>query len=64
MNESQVKKYRFQQTKFGKETIEILEKMRESYYSKFNMRKGTIKIGKVTPLVNGRTGLIDKFIED
>lgn len=59
-----MEQYRFQQSEAGQEQLQMLEFMRSQYCKKLNIFPSKIKIGKLSPLVNGNTGIIDRFIEE
>ncbi|WP_279606837.1 hypothetical protein [Blautia hansenii] len=40
-----------------------MEKMKNQYNDKLSIHKSAIKTGRLSPLVNGNTGEVDRFIE-
>ena len=64
ITQEQKDRYQHQQTEAGKRTVQMLEQMKMQYCKNLNISPSKIKTGKLIPLVNGRTGEIDKFIEE
>lgn len=64
VTQEQRKRYSFQQTKEGKETLAMKEYMKREYCSKLNIPISKIKTGKLIPLVDGNTGELVRFIEE
>ena len=64
ITQEQKDRYQFQQTEAGKQTVQMLEQMKTQYCKDLNISPSQIRTGKLIPLVNGRTGIIDRFIEE
>ncbi len=64
MTQEQKDRYLFQQSEVGQKTLEMLDYMKQQYCNNFKIPVYQIKTGKLIPLVNGRTGMIDRFIEE
>ena len=64
ITQEQKDRYQFQQTEAGKRTVQMLEQMKSQYCNDLNISPSQIRTGKLIPLVNGRTGEIDRFIEE
>lgn len=62
--QEQKDRYNFQQTNTGKDVLSMLEHMKKQYCLKLGIPVSKIKTGKLTPLVNGYTGEIERFIEE
>ncbi|MCB5599864.1 hypothetical protein [Blautia hansenii] len=63
ITQEQKDRYKYQQTESGKQVIQLLEKMKNQYNDKLSIHKSAIKTGRLSPLVNGNTGEVDRFIE-
>ena len=59
-----MKRFQYQSTPRGKEILQMFESMKNIYCTELGIPFSEIKTGKLTPLVNGTTNMIDKFIED
>ncbi len=64
ITQEQIDRYQFQQTEAGKRTVQMLEQMKSQYCKDLNISPSQIRTGKLIPLVNDRTGIIDRFIEE
>ena len=64
ITQEQKERYEYQQTEAGKRTIQMLEQMKWKCSKNLNIPHDQIKTGKLKPLVNGKTGEIDRFIEE
>ena len=64
ITQDQMDRYQYQQTEAGKRTVQMLEQMKSQYCKDLNIHPRKIRTGKLIPLVNGRTGEIDRFIEE
>ena len=64
ITQEQKDRYQFQQTEAGKRTVQMLEQMKSQYCKDLNISPSQIRTGKLIPLVNDRTGEIDRFIEE
>ena len=64
ITQEQKDRFLFQQTEAGQETIQALEYMKRQYCNDLKIPANQIRTGKLIPLVNGRTGMIDRFIEE
>ena len=64
ITQEQKDRYQFQQTEAGKRTVQMLEQMKSQYCKDLNISPSQIRTGKLIPLVNDRTGIIDRFIEE
>ena len=64
ITQDQMDRYQYQQTEAGKRTVQMLEQMKTQYCKDLNISPSQIRTGKLIPLVNGRTGEIDRFIEE
>lgn len=64
ITQEQIDRYQYQQTEAGQKTLRALEYMKTEYCRELKIPASQIKTGKLIPLVNGRTGLIDRFIEE
>ena len=64
VTQEQKDRYNFQQTNTGKDVLSMLEHMKKQYCLKLGIPVNKIKTGKLTPLVNGYTGEIERFIEE
>ena len=64
ITQEQKDRFQYQQTEAGKRTIEMLEYMKRQYFNDLGIPLDQIRTGKLIPLVNGRTGIIDRFIEE
>ena len=63
VTQEQKDRYKYLQTESGKQVIQLLEKMKNQYNDKLSIHKSAIKTGRLSPLVNGNTGEVDRFIE-
>lgn len=64
ITQEQKERYQYQQTEAGQQVMKMLEYMKTEYCRELQIPVSQIKTGKLIPLINGRTGLIDKFIEE
>lgn len=64
ITQEQKERYEYQQTEAGKQIVQMLEQMKSQYCKNLNISPSKIKTGKLKPLVNGKTGEIDRFIEE
>ena len=64
MTKEQKERYLYQQTEAGKDTMEMLDYLKEQYCEKLGIPSSKIRTGKLTALVNANTGMIDRFIEE
>ena len=64
VTQEQMERFRYQQTDKGKEIIQMLEYIKGEYCKNLQIPPGKIKTGKLSPLTNGYTGKIDRFIEE
>ena len=64
ITQEQKERFQFQQTEAGQKTIQALEHLKQIYCKDLKIPSDQIKTGKLIPLVNGRTGLIDRFNEE
>ena len=64
ITQEQKERYQYQQTEAGQQVMKMLEKLKTDYCRDLKIPVSQIRTGKLIPLVNGRTGLIDKFIEE
>ena len=64
ITQEQVEKYNFQQTRTGRNVVEMLEYLKKQYCDKLHIPITEIKTGKLRPLVNGKTGELDRFFEE
>ena len=64
MTQEQIERYEFQQTEEGQKTVQMLERMKNQCCKELGIPLCKIKTGKLIPLVNGNTGMIDRFIEE
>lgn len=64
VTQEQKDRYNFQQTNTGKDVLSMCECLKKKYCLKLGIPVSKIKIGKLTPLVNGYTGEIERFIEE
>lgn len=63
ITQDQIKRYKYQQTEAGKKMLQMSEWMKNQYCTQLGIPISEIKTGKLSPLVNGNTGEIDRFIE-
>lgn len=63
ITQEQIKRYEFQQTEAGQKMLQMSEWMKKQYCIQFGIPFSDIKTGKLSPLINGNTGEIDRFIE-
>lgn len=64
ITQEQIDRYEFQKTEAGKTMLQMTEWMKKEYCTKIGIPFSEIKTGKLTPLVNGYTGKIDRFNEE
>lgn len=64
VTQEQKDRYDFQQTTIGKQVVELLESQKKHYCNRLGIPVVKIKTGKLTPLIHGRTGKLDRFIEE
>ncbi len=64
VTQEQKDRYNYQQTDMGQDVLSMLEHMKKQYCMKLGIPVGKIKTGKLTPLVNGYTGEVERFIEE
>ena len=64
ITQEQKDRYQYQQTEAGKRTVQMLEHLKSQYCKNLSIPPSQIRTGKLIPLVNGKTGKVDRFIEE
>lgn len=64
ITQEQKNRYQYQQTEAGRNTLKLLEDLKQQYCRKLNIAPDRIRTGKLIPLVDGNTGEVDRFIEE
>ena len=64
ITQEQKDRFQYQQTEAGQQVMKMLEYMKRQYFNDLGIPLDQIRTGKLIPLVNGRTGIIDRFIEE
>ena len=64
ITQEQKDRYQYQQTEAGKRTVQMLEQLKSQYCKNLKIPPSQIRTGKLIPLVNGKTGKVDRFIEE
>ncbi len=63
ITDKQMEQWRQQNTEKGRMILNIKEGMKKEYISRLHIPSLDIKIGKLVPLVDSKTGKITRFIE-